>query len=56
MIYEYAFDYLDAPVGLVTGKDVPMPYSKTLERAALPTKAEVVAAAKALVPARAGAR
>ena len=56
LIYEYAFDYLDAPVGLVTGKDVPMPYSKTLERAALPTKAEVVAAAKALVPARAGAR
>ena len=56
LIYEYAFDYLDAPVGLVTGKDVPMPYSKTLERAALPTKAEVVAAAKAMVPARAGAR
>ena len=56
LIYEYAFDYLDAPVGLVTGKDVPMPYSKSLERAALPTKAEVVAAAKAIVPARAVAR
>lgn len=56
LIYEYAFDYLDAPVGLVTGKDVPMPYSKVLERAALPTKGDVVAAVKAIVPARAGAR
>jgi pyruvate dehydrogenase E1 component beta subunit len=56
LIYEHAFDYLDAPVGLVTGKDVPMPYSKVLERAALPTKAEVVAAARAIVPAKAGAR
>jgi pyruvate dehydrogenase E1 component beta subunit len=56
LIYEHAFDYLDAPVGLVTGKDVPMPYSKVLERAALPTKAEVVAAAKAIMPAKAGAR
>ncbi len=56
LIYEYAFDYLDAPVGLVSGKDVPMPYSKTLERAALPTKADVIAAVKAIVPARVGAR
>jgi pyruvate dehydrogenase E1 component beta subunit len=56
LIYEYAFDYLDAPVGLVTGKDVPMPYSKVLERAALPTKSDVVAAVRAIVPARAGAR
>ena len=56
LIYEHAFDYLDAPVGLVTGKDVPMPYSKVLERAALPTKAEVVAAAQAIMPAKAGAR
>jgi pyruvate dehydrogenase E1 component beta subunit len=55
LIYEYAFDYLDAPVGLVSGKDVPMPYSKVLERAALPTKADVVAAVRAIVPARAPA-
>ncbi len=58
LIYEYAFDYLDAPIGHVTGKDVPMPYSKVLERAALPTRADVTAAIKAIVPARssAGAR
>ena len=56
MIYEHAFDWLDAPVGLVTGKDVPMPYSKSLERAALPSRAEVIAAVNAVVPATAGAR
>ena len=30
LIYEHGFDYLDAPVGHVTGKDVPMPYSKVV--------------------------
>jgi pyruvate dehydrogenase E1 component beta subunit len=52
LIYEYAFDYMDAPIQHVTGKDVPMPYSKVLERAALPSHTEVVAAARAIVPAR----
>ena len=33
LIQEQAFDYLDAPVGRVTGADVPMPYSKPLEQA-----------------------
>jgi len=46
-IMENAFDYLDAPVARVTGKDVPMPYAANLEKLALPTVAEVVAAAKA---------
>lgn len=55
MVYEYAFDYLDAPIGHVAGKDVPMPYAKNLERAALPTRDDVVAAVKAIVPARATA-
>ena len=32
LIYEHAFDWLDAPIGHVTGKDVPMPYSKPLEQ------------------------
>jgi pyruvate dehydrogenase E1 component subunit beta len=52
LIYEHGFDYLDAPVAHVTGKDVPMPYSKVLERAALPTSADVIAAVKAIVPGR----
>jgi pyruvate dehydrogenase E1 component beta subunit len=43
-----AFDYLDAPVERVAGKDVPMPYAANLEKLALPSVAEVVAAAKAV--------
>ncbi|MFN7595576.1 MAG: pyruvate dehydrogenase complex E1 component subunit beta [Cereibacter sp.] len=39
-----AFDYLDAPVLNCTGKDVPMPYAANLEKLALVTTAEVVAA------------
>jgi pyruvate dehydrogenase E1 component beta subunit len=47
-IMENAFDYLDAPVIRVTGKDVPMPYAANLEKLALPNVAEVVQAAKAV--------
>jgi len=43
-----AFDYLDAPVERVAGKDVPMPYAANLEKLALPSVADVVAAAKAV--------
>ena len=45
-VTEHAFDWLDAPVIRVTGKDVPMPYAANLEKLALPSVAEVVAAAK----------
>jgi pyruvate dehydrogenase E1 component beta subunit len=45
---EQAFDYLDAPVERVCGKDVPMPYAANLEKLALPSVAEVVEAAKAV--------
>jgi pyruvate dehydrogenase E1 component beta subunit len=48
-IMEAAFDYLDAPVIRVTGKDVPMPYAANLEKLALPNVGEVVAAAKAVM-------
>jgi pyruvate dehydrogenase E1 component beta subunit len=47
-IMEQAFDYLDAPIARVTGKDVPMPYAANLEKLALPSVAEVVEAAKAV--------
>ena len=43
-----AFDYLDAPVTRVSGRDVPMPYAANLEKLALPSVAEVVEAAKAV--------
>jgi pyruvate dehydrogenase E1 component beta subunit len=45
---EHAFDYLDAPVHRVSGKDVPMPYAANLERLALPQVEDVVGAAKAV--------
>jgi pyruvate dehydrogenase E1 component beta subunit len=45
-IMTHAFDYLDAPVARVAGKDVPMPYAANLEKLALPNADEVVAAAK----------
>jgi pyruvate dehydrogenase E1 component beta subunit len=47
-LMEHAFDYLDAPVARVSGKPVPMPYAANLEKLALPSVAEVVAAAKAV--------
>jgi pyruvate dehydrogenase E1 component beta subunit len=47
-VTEQAFDWLDAPITRVTGKDVPMPYAANLEKLALPSVAEVVAAAKAV--------
>jgi pyruvate dehydrogenase E1 component beta subunit len=45
---ERAFDWLDAPVLRVTGKDVPMPYAANLEKLALPSVADVVEAAKSV--------
>ena len=41
-IMERAFDYLDAPVMRIGGKEVPMPYSKPLENAVIPTTGAVV--------------
>src|SRR5918996_573072 len=47
LIQEQAFDDLDAPVQRVTGADVPMPYSKRMEQAAIPHAEHVVSAAGA---------
>lgn len=43
-----AFDWLDAPVQRVSGKDVPMPYAANLEKLALPQVQDIVSAAKAV--------
>lgn len=48
-ISEQAFDYLDAPVRRLGGAEVPMPYSKVLERAAMPSVDDVVTAARELL-------
>ena len=48
VLMEHAFDYLDAPVTRVTGKDVPMPYAANLEKLALPNVDDVIAAVNAV--------
>ena len=48
VVMQRAFDYLDAPVINCTGKDVPMPYAANLEKLALTTTAEVIAAVKSV--------
>ena len=45
-VMEQAFDWLDAPIARVTGKDVPMPYAANLEALALPQIEDIVAAAR----------
>jgi pyruvate dehydrogenase E1 component beta subunit len=47
-IMTHAFDYLDAPVARITGKDVPMPYAANLEKLALPNVKDVIDAARAV--------
>ncbi|WP_208435262.1 pyruvate dehydrogenase complex E1 component subunit beta [Bartonella phoceensis] len=47
-VMQQAFDYLDAPVATISGKDVPMPYAANLEKLALPNIAEIVVAVKAV--------
>jgi pyruvate dehydrogenase E1 component beta subunit len=44
LIQEQAFDHLDAPVGRVTGADLPMPYSKPLEQIAFPHEPQIIEA------------
>ena len=45
-IYYHAMDSLDAPIERVTGEDVPIPYAKNLEQAALPSSEKIIAAVK----------
>lgn len=43
-LYDACFDWLDAPIGRVSSADVPMPYARNLEQAAIPQPADVIAA------------
>lgn len=47
-VQQQAFDYLDAPIITIAGKDVPMPYAANLEKLALPNVGEIVEAVKAV--------
>jgi pyruvate dehydrogenase E1 component beta subunit len=53
-LYEECFDWLDAPIVRVSSADVPMPYAKNLERAALPSADGVAAAVRRATGARGG--
>jgi len=46
IIMQKAFDYLDAPIEIISGKDVPLPYAENLEKMSLPSVEDVVEAAK----------
>ena len=48
VVMEECFDWLDAPLRRVTGKDVPLPYAANLERLAVPQVEDIVAAARAV--------
>ena len=46
IVMREAFDYLDAPVEVVSGKEVPLPYAENLEKMSLPTTEEIIKAAQ----------
>jgi pyruvate dehydrogenase E1 component subunit beta len=49
LVQEQAFDYLDAPIARVAGADVPMPYSRALEMAALPSEQQIADAVRRMM-------
>ena len=53
-VLEQAFDWLDAPIARVTGKDVPMPYAENLEKLALPQVGDIVTTAQTVCNGLAG--
>jgi pyruvate dehydrogenase E1 component beta subunit len=48
-VYSAAFDYLDAPIVRITGEDVPIPYTRSLEDLAIPDRSRIVHAVQTLV-------
>ena len=48
-IAEQAFFDLDAPLGRVCSEEVPIPYARHMEEAALPQVPKIVAAAQAVM-------
>ena len=54
-LYEACFDWLDAPIVRVNSADVPMPYARNLEQAAIPQAGDVVSAVHAVLGREAGA-
>lgn len=48
-VQEEAFDYLDAPIQRVGGKEVPMPYAKNLEQLCVPHDSDIIAAVRSIL-------
>jgi pyruvate/2-oxoglutarate/acetoin dehydrogenase E1 component len=48
-VVEKDFDHLDAPIARVCGRNLPIPYSSTLEDAAIPSEEELMSAARRLL-------
>jgi len=46
LIYEHCFDWLDAPVERLAGKDVPIPYANSLESSVWPHVDDIVQAVR----------
>lgn len=46
IVMKEAFDYLDAPIEIISAKDTPLPYAENLEKLALPSKNEIIEAVK----------
>ena len=49
LVQEHAFDFLDAPIARVGAMDIPIPYSKVLEDAALPGTEHILEAIRGVV-------
>jgi pyruvate dehydrogenase E1 component beta subunit len=49
LIAEEAFDYLDAPIKRVAGRNVPIAFNETLEKKAVPSAEDISAAARSLI-------
>jgi pyruvate/2-oxoglutarate/acetoin dehydrogenase E1 component len=49
LVSEKALDVLDAPIARVAARPVPMPYNDSLERATIPSQADIVAAVRGLI-------
>ncbi len=49
IIESEAFDYLDAPIKRLAGRNIPIPYNRTLERSTVPQIEDIIESARALV-------
>ena len=49
IIQKEAFDYLDAPVEIIAGRNTPIPFSKNLEQASIPQEQDIIEAVKRVV-------